>query len=374
MENSQNHDLAQVLGKYAPAPNGIKENWNKEVEENTGRWEQWLEEYESTGIPALPGLQSVWTEGEVVKCVKYALENLPKDRLIDNGKYDRGGHFPAPLSMYAGRVKDGMSETLVQIASVVNTVSEILADTLSGEKPMSQACRERGMDYIRFRRFCEKFLQVRDGGKPKKGGIPEYEPTFYEEFYSKAFGVPADEASTMMPEDAEETVEYILSTLDEKEADIFRRHLSGEPMHIIGESYGVTRERIRQIELGTIRKLHSQPRFRILMIGKAESEIKDIQDMLREKRFADATAKLVDDLRSMEADREKRYSEMWIDELELSTRAYNCLKKGNINTVGELLQYDRRSLSKIRGMGETSLEEIENLLRSRGLCLRGQDK
>ena len=372
MEQSQRHSLALALGEYAPAPNAIKENWRKDYEKNADCWEKWLEEYERDGISALPGIQVVWTEGEVVKSVKYALQNLPRERLTDNGKFDRGSQRAEFVAMYAGRVKDEMGERLVEISSVLNTVSDILTDTLTGRAPMSQACRDRGIDYIRFRRFCEKLLQVRDGGKSQMAEIPKYEPTYYEKFYAKVFGVSDEEASIMMPEDAEETAEFILTTLSERERDILKRHVSGETTTSIGESYGVTRERARQILAKTIRKLHSPPRLRILQDGKVASDVKDLEAKLEKERLAEEKARTAEKLRELEARMDQSYSEMWIEELDPSVRTYNCLRKENINTVGDLLRQTRYSLGKIRGMGKASLEEIDRLLASRGLHLKGE--
>lgn len=58
-----------------------------------------------------------------------------------------------------------------------------------------------------------------------------------------------------------------------------------------------------------------------------------------------------------------------IDELELSVRSYNCLKRANINTVGELVNRSMDDLMKVRNMGRKSLDEILAKLDEMGLSL-----
>lgn len=58
-----------------------------------------------------------------------------------------------------------------------------------------------------------------------------------------------------------------------------------------------------------------------------------------------------------------------ITELELSVRSYNCLKSSNINTIGELMEYDTDSLMKIKNFGKKSLTEIAEKLQLYGLNL-----
>ncbi len=56
-----------------------------------------------------------------------------------------------------------------------------------------------------------------------------------------------------------------------------------------------------------------------------------------------------------------------LEDLDLSVRAYNCLKAAKINTLAELVQYDTHELLKFRNFGKKSLVEIEELLVEKGL-------
>lgn len=67
----------------------------------------------------------------------------------------------------------------------------------------------------------------------------------------------------------------------------------------------------------------------------------------------------------------KKILETPIEELELSTRTYNCLKKTKIFTVGDIIEKSAEELLEIRNFGETSLEEIRQKLKERNLKLKG---
>ncbi len=56
-----------------------------------------------------------------------------------------------------------------------------------------------------------------------------------------------------------------------------------------------------------------------------------------------------------------------LEDLDLSVRAYNCLKAAKINSLGEMVRYDTHELLKFRNFGKKSLVEIEELLQDKGL-------
>jgi DNA-directed RNA polymerase subunit alpha len=58
-----------------------------------------------------------------------------------------------------------------------------------------------------------------------------------------------------------------------------------------------------------------------------------------------------------------------VDELELSVRSYNCLKKTNIETIGELVQKTEAEMLKTKNFGRKSLNEIKEILKAMGLSL-----
>ncbi len=71
-----------------------------------------------------------------------------------------------------------------------------------------------------------------------------------------------------------------------------------------------------------------------------------------------------------EEEKKNRLLEMPIEELDLSVRSYNCLKRAAINTVEELIQRDEEEMIKVRNLGKKSLEEVKQKLAELGLALR----
>ncbi|MBR0063788.1 MAG: DNA-directed RNA polymerase subunit alpha [Oscillospiraceae bacterium] len=65
--------------------------------------------------------------------------------------------------------------------------------------------------------------------------------------------------------------------------------------------------------------------------------------------------------------------EMTIEELDLSVRSFNCLKRANINTVEELVQKTESEMIKVRNLGHKSLEEVVHKLAMMGLSLASED-
>ncbi len=65
---------------------------------------------------------------------------------------------------------------------------------------------------------------------------------------------------------------------------------------------------------------------------------------------------------------------MSIEELELSVRSFNCLKRANINTVGELCDKTPEDMMKVRNLGRKSLEEVLAKLAELGLSLKNGEE
>ena len=74
-----------------------------------------------------------------------------------------------------------------------------------------------------------------------------------------------------------------------------------------------------------------------------------------------------------EETQKEKMLEMTIEELDLSVRSYNCLKRAGINTVQELTNKSEPEMIKVRNIGRKSLEEVKNKLHDLGLGLRKDD-
>ncbi len=64
---------------------------------------------------------------------------------------------------------------------------------------------------------------------------------------------------------------------------------------------------------------------------------------------------------------------MTIDELDLSVRSFNCLKRANINTVADLISKTGEDMMKVRNMGKKSLDEVQKKLEMMGLSLASEE-
>ena len=75
-----------------------------------------------------------------------------------------------------------------------------------------------------------------------------------------------------------------------------------------------------------------------------------------------------------EEDQKEKALEMSIEELELSVRSFNCLKRASINTVEELTRKSEDEMMKVRNLGKKSLDEVRHKLEELGLGLKPSDE
>lgn len=85
------------------------------------------------------------------------------------------------------------------------------------------------------------------------------------------------------------------------------------------------------------------------------------------------TAKNAEIMVEKEETHKEKMLEMTIEELDLSVRSYNCLKRAGINTVQELTDRSEADMMKVRNLGRKSLEEVKVKLADLGLSLRQED-
>ena len=93
------------------------------------------------------------------------------------------------------------------------------------------------------------------------------------------------------------------------------------------------------------------------------------------KLFMDLTDQVVTiGFNEKEDDHREKVLEMTIEELDLSVRAYNCLKRAGINTVEDLVSKSEEDMMKVRNLGRKSLEEVIWKLAQLGYSLRKDDE
>ena len=109
------------------------------------------------------------------------------------------------------------------------------------------------------------------------------------------------------------------------------------------------------------------PREAISLAAKILTEHLDIFVNLTDE------AKNAEIMVEKEETHKEKMLEMTIEELDLSVRSYNCLKRAGINTVPELTNKTEADMMKVRNLGRKSLEEVKNKLADLGLGLRKED-
>lgn len=77
---------------------------------------------------------------------------------------------------------------------------------------------------------------------------------------------------------------------------------------------------------------------------------------------------------SKEEDEQTKVLEMPIEEMDLSVRSYNCLKRANINTVEDLIKKSKGDMLKVRNLGLKSIEEVVAKLQTYGLGLKNDEE
>jgi DNA-directed RNA polymerase subunit alpha len=105
-------------------------------------------------------------------------------------------------------------------------------------------------------------------------------------------------------------------------------------------------------------------------IKQASSILITHLDRLDDPEFTDAIKVL---MKKSNDDPKQKVLEMSIEELELSVRAYNCLRRASINNVQELISKTENEMRKIRNLGKISLEEVINKVKELGLSFKSED-
>lgn len=283
--------------------------------------------------------------------------------------------------MAASRAKltDATVETMKAAMENIKKMENIITAALNGEDTINNGCRKNGYIYPTFLHYLQKLAKV---GRPigYKPELPRYMPTVAETIYSNVFGVPVDEVAGMMPDDAEESLDSVLGTFSERTADIVRRRACGETIESIGNSYGVSRERIRQIEAKAYRMMRHPSRQVVLKLGlhdkgQAEAEIAAeraaLVEQYKEKlRYLDsAYVKAKNALEKETIKKMPALEDVSLADMDLSVRSFNCLRRAGIRTVADFVGYDYDKLAAIRNLGRKSVNEIIRRLEDYGVYI-----
>lgn len=150
------------------------------------------------------------------------------------------------------------------------------------------------------------------------------------------------------------SVEYVLCGLTERERDILHyRYIYGMTYQEIGDVYHRSLERMRQSHNKAIRKLRHPERKKFLLHGVK---------WIIANEVAKATA-----VKDKETTLLDRLKDVGIEALDLSVRPYNCLKRADCNTIGDVVRmYRADQITSIRNIGRRSLDELHEKMMSAG--------
>ena len=188
-----------------------------------------------------------------------------------------------------------------------------------------------------------------------------------------------------MPEDFLGTLEYILhSTMSEREMLVLRcRYQNEETYRVIGLRIGVQQERVRQILNKAIRRMRHPSRLKYLKYGIAE-QVERFGEQCRERAFKEGYQEGIKNAKCENEEIEPIHNpygeqnivpissleELPIEDLDLSVRAYNCMRVANIRTVGQLMSWSKAKLRRVRNLGKLTLLELEETLQKHDIQLR----
>lgn len=163
------------------------------------------------------------------------------------------------------------------------------------------------------------------------------------------------------PGDFDGSLEYVLHTLTEREQLVldfrYKEELTFEE---IGKRFCVTRERIRQIHAKSLRKLRHPDRLNYLKYG-----VSGVIDRKTESAREAARASLP---------KHDKPEDITLEELELSVRSYNCLKRAGMDTLREVSEMTFDELCHVRNLGKKSVNEICAVLTNYGISLKTNNR
>ena len=139
----------------------------------------------------------------------------------------------------------------------------------------------------------------------------------------------------------------------------------------VGDKFNITRERVRQIEAKSLRKIYRG----IQALKHKKNQAAEDRDKLNEKinilQKAIVSLKVASNTLSSTS---PGIIDTPIEDLDLSVRAYNCLKRAKLNTIKDIVTYED-SLLKVRNLGRAALEEVVDKIAEVGLsdCFKFDD-
>jgi len=176
--------------------------------------------------------------------------------------------------------------------------------------------------------------------------------------------------------DEQELPEYLTKILDDKTCQIIlERYKEVQTLKYIGKKYSLTSERVRQIIERALYMLGNSMRIKeISWVPYQEYEVKSKELKFLEGKYNDLLSVLRETFKNTGA-REVLEScllkntgakSIDIEDLDLSVRAYNSLKRAGYNTIDDIISTDLEKLAKTRNLGLKSFDEVVSKVKALG--------
>lgn len=258
-------------------------------------------------------------------------------------------------------------DTLSFIENNLMAVIRVIHQTQHGAS-MQQAINFEGLDMHTVRSILYSSLNL-NNNKTNPIKVKDFRDMMYtpiERLYRDIFGYNDMDwinENFTLPSDAEETLNHVILQLKDREQKVIKLYYFEEmTLEETGKELNITRDRARQIIAKALRKLRNPTRSNILCEGLEKHE-----DMIAAKVQIEkeTTEKYLREYREqLESEQKKQQTPVIlldekIEELNLSIRSYNCLRRFGIYTIKEIFIKTNEELRCIRNLGRKSVDEIK---------------
>lgn len=259
------------------------------------------------------------------------------------------------------KISSEKEQALIDTQLFISKVNSVISLVLAG-KSESEACRTVGLKVSFFRNFVVKdFENNKTRKKEFNSGLLSWKDNLLSD-------ILWDEDVEVL-DDFDKVLEDCLNNMNDRcKKAIQLYYIDNMTLEQAGKELGVSTERFRCILNKALRKLRSN--WKLFLYGEDKvNELKQLNQNIDEiNKEIEEKRKELDILIALSNEQDRLLSkakiendskkDITIEELNLSSRAYNVLHRAKIDTVGDLLKLNYTKLCNIRSLGLKSIDEI----------------
>ena len=187
-----------------------------------------------------------------------------------------------------------------------------------------------------------------------------YNPDWRKKMVCTVYGV--DAITEQYPVDFEQSVDAALNSLQERERDVLLKYFrDGMALKQIGDDYGVTGNRVRQIRDSAECKLRHPTRYRIIKKGLFAETVKEQAFQAERQAESEKRSNMLKDIRNIRDPEQalEALEDVYVSDLDLGIRAFNCLMRSGVLSVADVIRLIATGgIRKIRNCGVSTTDEI----------------